>query len=339
MSFITLVGDKVAKVGSVLKKTYGPLAALEMPTKVQGTHRYPLDVGNSDLYPHTVEFQAWKPVPRSIKEVGSANINAATPSVQRERELEVGPPRPAPRVDENQTKNSRLFDFSRNAERSDLFALYIPAMLNERNINQYTTNSMTQALGLAGFVTESGAAVTEEFLNGANVDSLSPMLTELASRLAQGSGLIGDAGVLKDAGLQALGYATNPQLEVLYEKTELRNFSFEFKMTPRNAKEAEGIREIVKKLKYHASPEYIANQGRFVIPPSYFDITFKFKGKENLNIPMRISTCALTSIDVDYGGGLEQFASHADGHPITITLLIQFTEMEMMHKTLREEGY
>lgn len=335
MSFITLVGDKVADIGKVLKKTYGPLDVLAMPSKTANTHRYPLDVGQTGLYPHTIEFQAWKPVPRGLDEVA---LNSVTRVVDSELADQTNQPADRPRVDNNQSKNSRLTDFSRNSERSDLFALYMPAMINERNINQYNTASMTDALGMAGLVLEAGGSISE---NGKNtsVAGMTPAITEVAGKLAQGSGLIGDAGVLKDAGLAALGYATNPQLEVLYTQTDLRSFSFEFKMTPRSKKEAEEIRLIIKRLKYHAAPEYIANMGRYIVPPSYFDIEFKMNGQVNDNLPLKISTCVLTSIDVDYAGGLEQFATHADGHPISITLLLGFTEMEVMHKALREEGY
>ena len=63
MSFIKSIQKKAGQVGSVLKKSYGPLAALEPSKENLETLRYPLDVGNMELYPHTVEFMCWKPEP------------------------------------------------------------------------------------------------------------------------------------------------------------------------------------------------------------------------------------------------------------------------------------
>ena len=53
----------------------------------------------------------------------------------------------------------------------------------------------------------------------------------------------------------------------------------------------------------------------------------------------KISTCALTQVRVNYSGGLEQWATYEDGMPISVSLTLAFTELEMMHKALREEGY
>jgi hypothetical protein len=63
-----------------------------------------------------------------------------------------------------------------------------------------------------------------------------------------------------------------------------------------------------------------------------------FNGKRNPNLP-RISTCALTQVRVNYSGGLEQWATYEDGMPIQVQMTLSFTELEMMHKALRELGY
>jgi hypothetical protein len=95
---------------------------------------------------------------------------------------------------------------------------------------------------------------------------------------------------------------------------------------------------IVRKLKYHASPQFTENQGRYIIPPSYFDITFKFNSAENPFLP-KISTCVLRGVDINYSGGLDQWATFDDGMPIQIQMVLRFVELEMMHKRLRAEGY
>jgi hypothetical protein len=126
---------------------------------------------------------------------------------------------------------------------------------------------------------------------------------------------------------------------MLYGGTDLREFQFDFTMTPRSLEEAVMIKRIVDSFKMHGSPAYKeGGLGRYIIPPSYFDITFKFKGGDTSWLP-QISTCVLKSLDVDYSGGLEQWATHADGSPIQVRMILVFAELEMMHKKLRMRGY
>jgi hypothetical protein len=248
-------------------------------------------------------------------------------------------------VTENMRWNGRSTDFVRRATASDLIAMYMPAGgWMDRISNQYAQQSMTAAMGTAGLVVEAGSGLLDEYkANGGEIpwgkvkDMLNgPQGMEVLGKMSGMAGM--DAGVMTAAGLNAMGYALNPQFEMLYGGTDLREFQFEFTMTPRSQKEAETIRMIIKKFKYHASPAYTQGQGRYIIPPSYFDITFNFNGSESRWLPS-ISTCVLKSFDVDYTGGLDQWSTHADGSPIQVKMTLVFAELEMMHKKLRMRGY
>jgi Tail-tube assembly protein len=240
------------------------------------------------------------------------------------------------KVDRNKAYSDRLFDFKRRATRSDVITMYMPqGTYNDRINNAYNQKSMTEAIGLTGGVLEVMSAISKE--NITTGDMLNgPAGMEVIGQMAGGLGM--DAGTITDAGLAAIGYALNPQFEMLYNGTDLREFQFDFTMTPRSVDEAVMINDIINKFKYHGSPQFLTGQGRYIVPPSYFDITFNFNGSRNEWLP-QISTCVLKSVDIDYTGGLEQWASFSDGSPVQVKMVLVFVELEMMHKKLREEGY
>ena len=110
---------------------------------------------------------------------------------------------------------------------------------------------------------------------------------------------------------------------------------------PRNEKEATEVQKIIHKLRFHQAPEIDSNsQGFFLIPPSEFDIKFYYNGKENINIP-KISTCVLTTIDVDYApNGFSAYevagetypSTGRTGMPVGIRLSLGFKETEILTK-------
>jgi hypothetical protein len=374
MSFIDNISKTVRKVGDVVKKTYGPLDVLNSDFSSLGTqYRYPNDVGDSSRYPHTVEFQTWIPVTRPISQVGlfkpvaqgldkiasgigglvqggldtvqgainkvgdklgaAGNLlddRLAGIEIKAERILNNGSGE-VMQVEMNQRWNDRMFDWQRRAEKSDLIAMYMPSGgWMDRVTNSYEQTSMTSAMGNAGFVLEAGGSVIQQFVEEDGAAAWAQAKEMIngpagAEALGKASGKLGmDAGIMTSAGL--------------YSGTDLREFQFDFTMTPRDQKEAETIKKIIRRFKYHASPAYVSGQGRYIIPPSYFDIVFKFNGEESKWLP-RISTCVLKSFDVDYTGGLEQWSTHADGSPIQVKMTMIFQELEMMHKSLRKKGY
>jgi hypothetical protein len=80
-------------------------------------------------------------------------------------------------------------------------------------------------------------------------------------------------------------------------------------------------------------PEYEGETiGRTLIYPSTFDI--EYSPGEKLH---RISTCALESVEVQYGGDRPQFFE--DGHAVETQLTLQFKELELITKEKIAEGY
>lgn len=182
--------------------------------------------------------------------------------------------------------------------------------------------------------------------------SLSSFGTNL---LSQVGGLIGgrfggeggaSAGAtLGDAAGRAIGnvaglarYPINPRVEVIYSKSSLRQFVFEFLLAPRNEKESISMERIIRTLRYHAVPEIDpVLQGVTFIPPAELDITFYNKGVENRHIP-RINTCVIDRIEVDYAPQGE-YSTFSNGHPVAARLSLGLREVEILHKRRVLQGF
>jgi len=138
----------------------------------------------------------------------------------------------------------------------------------------------------------------------------------------------------------ATGVVQNPMLEILYSSPAFRTFRFDFMFYPRSEKEALEVQNIIDRLRFHQAPEVLKQgNGFFLVPPSEFDITFMYNGKENPNIP-KISTCVLESIDTDYApNGFSAYeipgqaaTKGGTGMPVGIGLDLSFTETEIITK-------
>jgi len=175
------------------------------------------------------------------------------------------------------------------------------------------------------------------FTNKQNKSFNSVQSAELAASLVSDTGAIGkDFG---DLYLKGQNRAVNPHVEMLFRKTDNRQSSFIFHFVPRSQQEAQAIQNIIRVFKTYAAPEVSKEaSGRYFIPPGQFDISFYFKGQENMNIA-RLSTCALTQISVNYSG-VGTWTTFNDGQPLKIDLELQFSEMDVItRELLLQYGY
>ena len=141
----------------------------------------------------------------------------------------------------------------------------------------------------------------------------------------------------KSAGA-AMGHPINPGIEVLYRSTELRTFTFVFLMAPVNEKESNSMKNIIKRLRMYAAPESNSALGGYVYnSPAEFVIKFYHKGNENENIP-KIRRCVLTDIDANFTPTGE-WSTFTNGHPVSCQLMLNFREMEIIHRSLIEGGF
>jgi len=99
------------------------------------------------------------------------------------------------------------------------------------------------------------------------------------------------------------GNVLNPNLELLFQGPTLRPFQFQFKLSPRNAEEAETVKKIIKFFKQNMAVQRESTR-LFLKAPYVFGIQYQKgvqdeDGKDHPSIG-KIKNCALQSCAVDY---------------------------------------
>jgi hypothetical protein len=210
--------------------------------------------------------------------------------------------------------------FTRRIKES--IALFMPNPVTFNTVNEYQEIGLTSMTG--GLVSQVAGLGTSA-LFGENAGKIAGNIVDAVG---------GTIGKLSTLG----GYPINPRVEVMFSKTNLRQFVFEFLMAPRNQQESESMKAIVRTLRYHAAPELDSVTLGFTwIPPAEFDITFYNKGEENTNIP-RINTCVLDRIEVDYAP-TGVYSTFSNGHPVVARLSLGMREVEVVHKRRVLQGF
>lgn len=217
---------------------------------------------------------------------------------------------------------------------TDTVALYMPDSLQFGYAQSYAAPNMSGS-GLSQMAAAGQSAVDSKGNVNDIIKNLSPFLLNFAT-----SKLLGNLG--KPIFTAGTGLVQNPMMEVMYTSPNLRTFNFTFMFYPRSEQEAAEVQRIIDRFRYHQAPEIKKNSGGyFLIPPSEFDIKFMYFGKENPNID-KISTCVLTSINVDYTklGSFVTYEVQGEnepqlgrtGMPVGIGLTLSFKETQIFTK-------
>ncbi len=213
--------------------------------------------------------------------------------------------------------------------------LYMPAQIQ----SSYQSNWKNTELGLAGKAIDAASGLWNSSTPIADIGNY---LAENAGQSA-GRTLAGMAQAItplnaKDAVEIFTSTTENPYMEVMFDGVQNRTFNFTFKFIPRNEREQETIRNIVREFVFHRAPEFKSDQNNvYMLFPSEFDIEFIHRDKQNPWL-FKISTCALTNVSVNHAPD-GQYASHGDGSPFSTELSLSFTELEVLTKSRHEQGF
>ena len=231
---------------------------------------------------------------------------------------------------------------------TDSIAIYLPADVKDATSASYNNAAEMGVIGLAaaGAVNFTNAMMRNDFAAASNslLGSAKGVAMEAIKRM--GSEFVGGvAGVDPEAitgfANKAFGQATNPYMEVIFEKVGMRTFSYNFTFSPRNADETEDVQKIIKMFRFHMLPELQGANERFLTLPSTFDIHYMYQMKAEVanenQFYSKIATCVLSGVDVDYTpDGVKSFAS---GAPTQIKMGLNFMETEMLTKQHVDKGY
>ena len=136
---------------------------------------------------------------------------------------------------------------------------------------------------------------------------------------------------------RATGAVANPNLELFFEKPELRDFSFVFKLSPRDRPEALRIKEIIKFLKSQIHPKK-SNKGLFLYTPNIFKLAYMYGGQGTEHpFLFKFKPCAMVQFDVNYGEP-NHYMTYQDGSLPTYQLTMAFKELEPIYAEDYEEN-
>jgi hypothetical protein len=180
---------------------------------------------------------------------------------------------------------------------------------------------------------------TAGMTGGSNGNDFGEILGKLGNTITQDSNTkkaillylkqkaIGVNGLLSRFG----GAIVNPNIELLFQGTQLRPFNFSFRLSPRDKDEAKQVKSIIRVFKEAMSAK-TASGGIFLAAPNVFKIRY-INGvtKDDHTSLNQIKTCALQSCSVDYtpDGSYMTFNNAESGYPMTsYNLSLQFQELE-----------
>ena len=134
------------------------------------------------------------------------------------------------------------------------------------------------------------------------------------------------------------GAILNPNVELMYGGTDLRNFTLNFKLVPRDTKESNTIKEICNQFKKAMLPKLdpgnvfgSTSPGKykgFIGVPDLCRVAFMHGPNEHAGLP-RFKMCAITQVDVNYTPD-GTYATYFDGQPVAIQLTVSFQETKMV---------
>jgi hypothetical protein len=159
----------------------------------------------------------------------------------------------------------------------------------------------------------------EEQFNRANISDLRKAIITKTIE-----GAINSGGLMQ----REFGAIINPNLELLFNSPDLRQFSFSFKLSPRSKSEAEIVRKIIRTFKQAMSVKRSASS--FLLQtPHTFAISYIFKN-ENHPYLNKFKECALTSCNVNYTPEAT-YMSFEDGAMVSYQVDLTFQELEPIY--------
>ena len=129
------------------------------------------------------------------------------------------------------------------------------------------------------------------------------------------------------------GEILNPNMELLFSDVTIRNFRFSFKLTPRNRKEAEQVKLIIRAFKRNMAPQAqggVASGSQFFLrTPNIFKLRYRSGNKDHPFLH-KFKQCFLTDIQTTYtADGV--YSTYEDGTPVSMQMDLSFKELQPIY--------
>ena len=135
---------------------------------------------------------------------------------------------------------------------------------------------------------------------------------------------------------RGFGIVPNSNMELLFNAPTLRQFSFAYRMSPRSKEEARNVKRIIRFFKQGMAPRKQTGQAGqssyFLGTPNVFKLKYKTGKSSPISGLNKFKICALTSFSVNYAPE-GNWAAYDEGQPVTLTMAMQFSELEPIFNT------
>jgi hypothetical protein len=133
------------------------------------------------------------------------------------------------------------------------------------------------------------------------------------------------------------GSVVNPNMELLFKGPDLRDFKYEFQLTPRDQDESRVIQKIIKWFKYNAAPSKSGTNGIFLYTPNIFKLKFIFNNGGQHPYLFKMKPCFLRNIGVSYTPD-NHYMTYPDGSMVSYLLTLDFGEIEPIYQDDNEDS-
>ena len=363
--------------GVSLNSLASPLASLLGGTTSAQVMSFPSDLGSNPSMGHAVIFQAYDyktELGNSLATVGQTLITAYNQASTLTTEglqaatttvgglFSGGLSSTAGQVGLGSITASQYKPLTKGSPLATI-SLFMPETMAIQYHADWSEVSLTEELGLLGM----GANAYADSKGQPLKDAVTPYAIYAASKA------LGDLTGAKGATAltsQALGVGMmNPQTQLLYKGTSLREFTLSFTLTPKTSAEAQTVKNICDSFAYFTLPGLSGAQGgsagQFFIPPQVFSVQFQFLGgsgignqisnaissalnSTGLNVltnalggsstitggtpskTFTVNDCVLTDVQIDYAPN--GWATYNDGYPVQTVINLSFRETTVYTK-------
>jgi len=130
---------------------------------------------------------------------------------------------------------------------------------------------------------------------------------------------------------RATGQVINPNLELLFSGPNLRSFSFNFTLTPRDSEEARIVRKMVRAMKRNMTPQR-SSEALFLKSPRIFELEYIY-GEGNTPHPFmnKFKPCACTGFTVNYTPDGSYMTYRGEPSMTSYQIAMSFGEIEPIY--------
>ena len=218
-----------------------------------------------------------------------------------------------------------LQDRERSVEEKQILGsvvLPIPGGIKDQNSVGWSSGDLNpaQALGAQSTISLLGGGQSEigDIIKGVTETAGAKGIEDAAIKALAGAA----TGTSQQLIQRGEGAVLNPNVELLFNKPQLRSFNFTFNLSPRNIKESSEVKKIIRLFKQGMAVRK-TQKGVFLKSPLIFQITY-INNANNLN---RFKEAALTDFSVDYTPN-GAYSTFRDGTMTQYKITMKYQELD-----------